>query len=91
MTPEEMERTEQATANAQWSDDISGAQEKERKWERQRELDGHDRLMAGAAASASRDALHNGAAGKNPGDYTVYEARDRAAHTPSVGAPEPER
>jgi hypothetical protein len=44
----------------------------------------HDRLTARNAAHAARDALHDASADFNPGAYTVREARDRAAHTPSI-------
>jgi hypothetical protein len=54
--------------------------EKERS---QRELNEHDRLMERGAAHASRDAQHDGNAWQEPGAYTIQEARDRAAHTPS--------
>jgi hypothetical protein len=91
MTPEEKARTEQAMADAQRSDEISGAQENEQKWKRQRELDGHDRLIARGAAMAARDVLGDGGPGKEPGAYTVHEARDRAAHTPPASTREPEK
>ena len=84
MTPEEKERVERAITDAQSSDDIAGGQQRELQVRRQGELDWHDRLMARGAANASRDALHDGNSGKQPGDYTVYEARDRAAHTPHI-------
>jgi hypothetical protein len=56
----------------------------------QRDLDQHDRMMASRAADSARDTLHNSTPFEEPGSYTVYEARDRAAHTPSI-APEIER
>jgi hypothetical protein len=91
MTPDQKGRVDQALADAQWSDEISGAQEKEQRGRRQRELDAHERLMAHDAASASRDVLHDNGPGRDPGEYTVHEARDRAAHTPAAPAREPER
>jgi hypothetical protein len=78
-------------ANVQWSDEISGAHEEEPRRKRQRDLDGHDRMMARGAASASRDALHDIGPGRDAGEYTVFEARDRAAHTPCAHTREPER
>jgi hypothetical protein len=47
-------------------------------------LNEHDRLTARNAAHAARDALHDAGADFKPGAYTVWEARDRAAHTPSI-------
>jgi len=91
MTNDEQERVEQAQADAQWSEEISGADSpNEKRRRRQRELDGHDYLTAHGAAEAARDALHEGGPKKEAGAYTVHEARDRAAHTPSI-AKEPEK
>jgi hypothetical protein len=84
MTPEERERVAQALAGALSSDEVSGITESERLWQRQRSLDAHDRMMASKAADAARDVLHDSTPLKEIGSYTVYEARDRAAHTPSV-------
>ena len=52
----------------------------------QRALDAHDRMMAARAADAARDTLHNSTPFVEPGSYTVFEARDRAAHTPSIAS-----
>jgi hypothetical protein len=84
MTPEERERVGQALGQALSSDEVSGIPESERTWQRQRSLDAHDRIMASKAAEAARDVLHDSSPLKEPGSYTVYEARDRAAHTPSI-------
>ena len=51
---------------------------------RERELSEHDRITARSAAHASRDTLHDASAGQETGDYTTEQARDRAAHTPSI-------
>jgi hypothetical protein len=56
----------------------------------QRDLDAHDRMIARAAAEAARDALHDNGPGRASGEYTVHEARDRAAHTPALTR-EPEK
>lgn len=61
--------------------EADGAQEKQR---RQRDLDAHDRMMASRAADTARDTLHDSTPFREVGSYTVFEARDRAAHTPSV-------
>jgi hypothetical protein len=91
MTDDEQARADQARADAQWSEEISGAKpDDEMRRRRRRELDAHDYLMAHGAAEAARDALHDSGPGKEPGAYTVHEARDRAAHTPSL-AREPEK
>ncbi len=58
---------------------------------RQQDLDIHDRLMLRGAADASRDVLHDNGPGKEPGAYTIHEARDRAAHTPPAHTLEPEQ
>ncbi len=84
MTPEERERIGQALLAAQSSEEIAEAQEMQRRGQQRRELDAHDRLMAARAAEASRDVLHDSTPFKEPGSYTVHEARDRAAHTPPV-------
>jgi hypothetical protein len=90
--PEQQARVDQALSNADLSDETSGAhQSDERLKQRQRELDGHDRLMARGAAMAARDLLRDSGPGKEPGAYTVYEARDRAGHTPAALAREPEK
>ncbi len=90
MTPEERERIGRALDGALLSDELSGLPESERVAQRRESLDFHDRMMASKAADAARDALHDSASLKEPGGYTVHEARDRAAHTPSI-AREPER
>lgn len=59
-------------------------EQRERREQSQRELDEHDRIMTRSAAHAARDTLHDVSAGQKPGAYTTYEARDRAAHTPSI-------
>lgn len=56
----------------------------ERKRKAAEDLAWHDRQMANGALEASRDALHDSTPGKNPGEYTTKEARDRAAHTPGL-------
>jgi hypothetical protein len=90
MTNDEQARVEQANADAAWSEEISGAhQEDAKRRQRRRELDAHDHVMAHGAAEAARDALRDSGPGKTPGAYTVHEARDRAAHVPSI-ATEPE-
>ena len=40
--------------------------------------------MKSRAADAARDTLHDSTPFGEPGSYTVFEARDRAAHTPSI-------
>lgn len=58
---------------------------------RQDELTLHDRIVSRSAINAARHALHDNGPGKDPGTYTTYEARDRAAHTPAVTRIEPEK
>jgi hypothetical protein len=58
--------------------------EEERRARRERELSEHDRVAARNAAHASRDTLHDASAWQEPGAYTTEQARDRAAHTPSI-------
>lgn len=82
---------EKALSDAQSSDAVGGAAPADESVKRQRELDAHDRLMARSAAKASRDTLHDSGAGKEPGVYTVHEARDRAAHTAPAGTREQEK
>jgi hypothetical protein len=89
MTQDEKEKMERAMADAEWSDDVSTAQEREGRRQRERGLDAHTRLIASRAVDASRDALHDSAPLQKPGAYTVHESRDRAAHVPSL-AREPE-
>ena len=84
MKPEERERVGQALLAAQASEEIAEALEIQRRGQQRRDLDAHDRLMASRAAEASRDVLHDSTPLKEPGSYTVYEARDRAAHTPPL-------
>lgn len=76
-------QTEKALNHTERSADVSA--------KRQRELDAHDRMMMRGAAEASRDALHDNGPGKEPGAYTVQEARDRAAHTPPAHRMEPDK
>ena len=84
VTPEQKANVDKALGDAQSSDEIGGAGlGDEKRARQQRDLDTHDRLARGAA-EASRDALHDSGPGKGPGDYTVREARDRAAHTPPI-------
>lgn len=56
----------------------------EQRRKSERELSEHDRIIARNAAHASRDTLHDASAWQEPGEYTIQEARDRAAHTPSI-------
>ena len=56
----------------------------ERRRKSVRELAEHDRVMASSAADSARDVLHDASAGQAAGAYTVEQARDRAAHTPSI-------
>ena len=84
MTPNEGERLEPGVRGALSSDDASAAQESEARRQRQRDLDAHDRITASRAANVSRDILHDSTPFEEPGSYTVFEARDRAAHTPSI-------
>ena len=62
--------------------DENEQQERRRKGER--DLSEHDRMVARDAAHASRDTLHDVNAGQEAGAYTTEQARDRAAHTPSL-------
>jgi hypothetical protein len=82
--PDEEERDGQGATAAPADDNAAGTQESERKRQRRRDLDAHDRMMARRAADAARDTLHDSTPFEQPGSYTVYEARDRAAHTPSL-------
>lgn len=84
MTPEEKERVGRALEGALSSDAVSATPEREQLAQRRQSLDFHDRMVASKAAEAARDALHDNAPFKEPGSYTVHEARDRAAHTPSI-------
>jgi hypothetical protein len=59
-------------------------EEQEQRRRSEREISEHDRVMARNAAHASRDTLHDASAGQQPGAYTTEQARDRAAHTPSL-------
>jgi hypothetical protein len=70
--------------------EASSAINAEQQANRQRDLNTHDRMARGAA-EASRDVLHDCGPGKEPGAYTVHEARDRAAHTPAVHTIAPQR
>lgn len=75
MTPNDDERNGQGA---------TGAPEGERRRRSQRDLDAHDRMTASRSADAARDTLHDSTPFQDPGSYTVFEARDRAAHTPSI-------
>ena len=88
MTPEERERIAQALGQALTSDEVSATPEGERIEQRRHSLDFHDRVMASKAAEAARDVLHDNTPLKERGSYTVHEARDRAAHTPSIAREE---
>jgi hypothetical protein len=81
MTPEENEKPERALPDAP-SDGEGSTSDRQRQ--SQRDLDAHDRMMASRAAHAARDTLHDSTPFQEPGSYTVFEARDRAAHTPSI-------
>ena len=70
--------------------ETSSAINAEQQANRQRDLNTHDRMARGAA-EASRDVLHDCGPGKEPGAYTVHEARDRAAHTPAVHSTDRQR
>ena len=59
-------------------------EEQERRRKSERDISEHDRLMERNAAHASRDTLHDANAGQESGAYTTEQARDRAAHTPSI-------
>ncbi len=59
-------------------------EEQEQRRKSEREISEHDRVMARNAAHAARDTLHDANAGQQPGAYTTEQARDRAAHTPSL-------
>src|SRR5208337_4640788 len=80
------ERVGQGAIAASSIDDAPGAQERQLRQQRQRDLDAHDRMMASRAADTARDTLHDSTPFREAGSYTVFEARDRAAHTPSVAA-----
>jgi hypothetical protein len=67
----------------QGAPDDNGAGATESKRQRQRDLDQHDRMMQAKAAEAARNTLHDSTPFAEEGTYTIYEARDRAAHTPS--------
>ncbi len=75
--------TNKALSRSEASADIAAS--------RQRELDTHDRLVMRGAAQSARDVLHDNGPGKEPGVYTIQEARDRAAHSAPVHAREPEK
>lgn len=84
MTPKESEKIQRALRDAVASEAVTDAENSAPKWQRQQSLDIHDRMMASRAADAARDTLHDGTPFKESGSYTVHEARDRAAHTPSI-------
>jgi hypothetical protein len=78
------ERDGQGATGTAPGTDAPGKQERELRRQRQRDLDYHDRMMQSRAADAARDTLHNSTPFEERGSYTIYEARDRAGHTPSV-------
>jgi len=84
MTPNDDEREGQGAIGGLAGNDASGAQSSEQRRQRQRDLDAHDRIVSARAAEAARDTLHDSTPLNEPGAYTIYEARDRAAHTPSI-------
>lgn len=59
-------------------------EQEERREKAARDLSGHDRMVTRSAAHAARDTLQDASAHHEPGAYTTYEARNRAAHTPSI-------
>jgi len=84
MAADEAEKLGGGVAGALPGNEATGAPESERRRQRQRDLDQHDRMTASRAAHLARDTLHDSTPFEEPGSYTVYEARDRAAHTPSI-------
>jgi hypothetical protein len=86
MAADEEERLGEQVRAAPQGDDVSGEQESQRRRERQRNLDAHDRMTKARAADAARDTLHDSTPFSEPGSYTVFESRDRAAHTPSIAS-----
>ncbi len=86
MAVNEEEKLEGQVSGTLQRDDASGEQEGQRRRERQRDLDAHDRMTKARAANAARDTLHDSTPFSEPGSYTVFEARDRAAHTPSIAS-----
>lgn len=79
--PVEAAITERDTLSSDLQRDAEG---KDARARAQRDLDTHDRMMKSRAADAARDTLHNSTPFEEPGSYTIYEARDRAAHTPPI-------
>ena len=84
MALDETENLGQAALGSAPSYDASSTKETKRRRQRRVDLDAHDRIMASRTADVARDILHDSTPFKEPGSYTVFEARDRAAHTPSI-------
>jgi hypothetical protein len=84
MAPDETEKLGQAAIGDPSGGDASGTKEGKRRRQRRVDLDAHDRMMTSRTADVARDILHDSTPFKEPGSYTVFEARDRAAHTPSI-------
>jgi hypothetical protein len=86
MAADEEERPGRQVTGTHEGDDASGGQESGRRRQRQRDLDAHDRMTKARAADAARNTLHDSTPFAEPGSYTVFESRDRAAHTPSIAS-----
>jgi hypothetical protein len=86
MAANEQEKLEGQVSGALQGDDASGEQEGQRRRQRQRDLDVHDQITKARAADAARDTLHDSTPFSEPGSYTIFESRDRAAHTPSIAS-----